>query len=488
MANVITSFLVGIGLDTTDFEKGEKRVSQSMEGIRSSTLAIGSAMASAAIGAGVRVDQLAEKSRKLQDQLYRTNTQTTWAQGYGVALRELGGNADDAVGRITGLEERLAAIRMGDRSFVDTLGPAGFDAGQLSQAKSAQEFITMAADQFSRATHTQQVNMANVLGLTDAEFKLWQQGGTYVTEHSNKLAEQIGYTDSLNQKQYEYSQAWVGLNLELDKAGNTLSNIMLPNMTSLVKLANEYAGAFNKFAQENPDEANAAVTGSTIAAAGFGLSSIGAVLGKFGVPGAGVLRAAGPVGTAAGISVAAEPWVDKGLNSVFGGSEYYQNLRTAPTWGEFGQALIGQRETTPEVKRYVESRYVESEKVKNEVQQNLPAWNAYQSGGIPAASIYTQPQNTTTVNNIYEPERIYPSKNPETSGDDYTPPSFMRDYNAAATGSETALAMPPLRVDNNIKFTGKVEMDGRAMGEFVDTRIDEHNEQAVQQYSTRVSR
>ena len=494
MANVITSFLVGIGLDTTDFEKGEKRVQDSMEGIRSSTLAIGSAMASAAIGAGVRVDQLAEKSRKLQDQLYRTNTQTTWAQGYGVALRELGGNADDAVGRITGLEERLAAIRMGDRSFVDTLGPAGFDAGQLSQAKSAQEFITMAADQFSRATHTQQVNMANVLGLTDAEFKLWQQGGSYVTEHSNKLAEQIGYTDSLNQKQYEYSQAWVGLNLELDKASNTLSNIMLPNMTNLVNLANEYTEAFTKFAQENPDETTAAVAGSSIAAAGFGLSSIGAVLGKFGVPGAGVLRAAGPVGTAAGISVAAEPWIDKGLNSVFGGSEYYQNLRTAPTWGEFGQALIGQRETTPEVKRYVESREPNFlDKTWDFLSQPSPMRqqndrHMMEINRNKTASPTYEPERIYPLQPAQQPERIYPLQNPETSGDDYTPPSFMRDYNAAATGSETALAMPPLRVDNNIKFTGKVEMDGRAMGEFVDTRIDEHNEQAVQQYSTRVSR
>lgn len=461
MANVITQFLVGIGLDTSDFEKGEKRVKTSMEGIKSSTLAIGSAMASAAIGAGVRVDQLAEKSRKLQDQLYRTNTQTTWAQGYGASLKELGGNADDAVGRITGLEEKLAAIRMGDTSWTDSLGPAGFNTGQLAQAKSAQEFIKMAADQFASASHTQQVNMANVLGLTDAEFKLWQHGGQYVSDHSDQLAAQLGYTDSLNAKQYEYSQAWVGLNLELDKAGNTLSNIMLPNMTSLVKLANEYAGAFNKFAQENPEEANATVTGGTIAAAGFSLSSIGAVLGKFGVPGVGMLRAAGPVGTAAGISVAAEPWVDKGLNMLFGGSEYYQNLRTAPTWDEFGQALLGQRETTPEVRRYVEMRNKESEDTSRTVQSNLPSWNAYQTGKVPSM---------------------------HTAGSEYAPNAYSRDYNADATGAATATSMPPINVKPRITVAGKVEMDGRAMGEFVATQIDEHNEQAAMQFSTRTDR
>lgn len=437
MANVITQFLVGIGLDTSDFEKGEKRVKTSMEGIKSSTLAIGSAMASAAIGAGVRVDQLAEKSRKLQDQLYRTNTQTTWAQGYGASLKELGGNADDAVGRITGLEEKLAAIRMGDRGWLDTLAPAGFNTGQLSQAKSAQEFIKMAADQFSTASHTQQVNMANVLGLTDQEFKLWQQGGSYVESHSQQLATQLGYTDSLNAKQYEYSQEWVKLNLEMDKAGNTLSGIMLPSMTKLVGLANEYAGAFNSFAQQNPETVSAGVTGGTIAAAGFSLSSIGAVLGKFGVPGAGLLRTAGPVGTAAGISVAAEPWVDKGLNSVFGGSEYYQNLRTAPTWGEFGQALIGQRETTPEVRKYLQSR------------------------------------------------------NSLTSGSGYDPNDYMPDYNAYMTGQVSSaglINMPPPKIDNRVTVTGKVEMDGRAMGEFVATQIDEHNEQAAMQFSTRTDR
>lgn len=452
MANVITSFLVGIGLDISDFERGEKRVKTSMENIRSSTLAIGAAMATAAVGAGVRVDQLAEKSRKLQDQLYRTNTSPTWAQGYGVALTELGGNADDAVGRITGLEERLAAIKMGDRSWVDSLGPAGFDAGNLAQAKDAQDFINRAADQFSRATHTQQVNMAAVLGLTDAEFKLWQQGGSYVTEHSNKLAQQIGYTDALNQKQYGYSQAWVGLNLELDKASNTLSNIMLPSMTSLVNLANEYTSAFNKFATENPDEANAAVTGGMVAAGGFGLSSVGAIAGKFGIPGAGILRAAGPIGAAAGISVAAEPWVDKGLNSMLGDSEYFQNLRTAPTWSEFGQALIGQRETPPEVQKYVEMRK-------------------------------EQATNTHTQTETVQPYWMKP-----TEGTDYAPYSYKPDYNAVATGNEAAQAMPPLRVDNNIKMTGKVELDGRQIGEIIDIKIDENNQQAISQYDTRVSR
>lgn len=437
MANVITSFLVGIGLDTSDFESGENRVNQAMEGIKSSTLAIGSTMAAAAIGAGVRVDQLAEKSRKLQDQLYRTNTETTWAQGYGVALTELGGNADDAVGRITGLEEKLAAIKMGDRGWVDSLGPAGFDAGDLAQARDAQDFITRAADQFSRATHTQQVNMAAVLGLTDAEFKLWQQGGSYVDAHTRQLAAQIGYTESLNQKQYEYSQSWVELNLQMDKAGNTISEIMLPGMTELVKKANEYTGALNKFAQENPD------TTKTLVEGGTAVGLVAAVL-----TGAKVLSKIPGLGGLGGVAAPAATVVGGGLAA-----------------NEGWDAIMG----------YSDSEYGTDTTAGGNLKKDSPLGRVYDFiyDGVDSA-----PDSSS-----------YLSK--PTHGAEYSPSGYNSDYNAAAVASVAAAAvtaMPPLRIDNKLNLTGVVELDGMKMGEIVDTKIDQHNQQAITQFDTQVSR
>lgn len=347
MANVITQFLIGIGYQYDD--KGERQAKAGMEAIKSSTLAIGSALGAAAIGAGVRVDQLAEKSRQLQDTLYRTTTSTTWVQGYGAAMTELGGNADEAASRVTSLEQQLAAIKMGDRGFLDSLGQAGFDAGDLSQAKSAQDFITRASEQFSRATHTQQVNMANVLGLTDSEFKLWQQGGRYVDDHSRKLAEQLGYTDSLNEKQYEYSQSWVELNLELDKAGNTISNIMLPGMTGLVERAKDFVGTINQFAKDNPEETKNIIQGGAAVGIGAGILTGGKILSK--VPGLGALgRFAGPVGAATGGGFWANSEWDKIMEDsdqwygkeTTGGGNFKRNSPLGKAWdfsAEWGKNL-----------------------------------------------------------------------------------------------------------------------------------------------------
>lgn len=463
MANVITSFLVGIGLDTSEFESGEKRVNQAMEGVKSSTLAIGSAMAAAAIGAGVRVDQLAEKSRKLQDQLYRTNTETTWAQGYGVALTELGGNADDAVGRITGLEEKLAAIKMGDRGWVDSLGPAGFDAGDLAQARDAQDFITRAADQFSRATHTQQVNMAAVLGLTDAEFKLWQQGGSYVDAHTRQLAEQIGYTESLNQKQYEYSQSWVELNLEMDKAGNTISEIMLPGMTELVKKANEYTGALNKFARENPETTEKIIgTGAAVGAGAAALTGA-KVLSK--VPGLGGLGGAAlPI--AAGIA-----------GGFWANDEWSKIMEDSDNW--YGKETIA-------------GGNLKKNSPLGKTASYLSDWGSSLWGDLTAPPPMWQANDRHRINveRNRRGESTLPSSYP-IDNKDYAPATYNSDYNAAAVGGVAAAAvtaMPPLRIDNKLNLTGVVELDGMKMGEIVDAKIDQHNQQAITQFDTQVSR
>ncbi len=55
----------------------------------------------------------------------------------------------------------------------------------------------------------------------------------------------------------------------------------------------------------------------------------------------GIKGVLGKAGLIWGISMGVEPLVDKGLNAVFGGNEWFQNLRTARDWSEFGRSIIG---------------------------------------------------------------------------------------------------------------------------------------------------
>ncbi|WP_445497374.1 lytic transglycosylase catalytic [Photorhabdus sp. SF281] len=50
----------------------------------------------------------------------------------------------------------------------------------------------------------------------------------------------------------------------------------------------------------------------------------------------------GKAGVAGVVAVASEPYIDKALNRAFGGYNYFQRIRTAKTWDDFGSALIGE--------------------------------------------------------------------------------------------------------------------------------------------------
>ncbi|OWO82953.1 hypothetical protein B5C26_08110 [Photorhabdus luminescens] len=50
----------------------------------------------------------------------------------------------------------------------------------------------------------------------------------------------------------------------------------------------------------------------------------------------------GKVGVAGAAAVVSEPYIDKALNRAFGGYDYFQRIRTAKTWHDFGAALIGE--------------------------------------------------------------------------------------------------------------------------------------------------
>ncbi|KAB1581161.1 lytic transglycosylase domain-containing protein [Serratia marcescens] len=69
--------------------------------------------------------------------------------------------------------------------------------------------------------------------------------------------------------------------------------------------------------------------------------SAGLLVGGSGAGAGGFKGFLGKLGIAGGVAVASEPWVDKALNWLFGGNDYFQNVRTAPTWHDFGQSLIG---------------------------------------------------------------------------------------------------------------------------------------------------
>lgn len=424
MANTITNFLVGIGYDTTELERGEREFNRSMEGIRSTATIAGAAMATALIGVGKIAVENADRINTLRLQ---TNTFATSARdvnNYGSALRSLGGDAGDAVREIGRAEEALSNLRLrGDASTFTELAYAGVNIESLTSAESGGEFMRRLADQFPQLDQQQQLSVQNTLGLSPASVELLRQGGEGYQRIMNNVDSIAGITPELIQMSKDYNAVISETQLKWDGVKNTLTEAVLPSMTRIASLAGDAADYLNQLIKDNPDTAPTALGALGVGAAGATLTAGAGLLARFGVPGAAtVSRISAPVGVAAAGGLAAS----SGWDILMDNREQEYGKETTAGGNLLKNGPLG--------------------RTWDWVFDNEPT---------------TENQPPTQKDTAQVP---YWSK--PTQGTNYAPQSYLPDYNATAVGQtagQQVAAMPPVQVKSTVQNNLVVELDGRAL-------------------------
>ncbi|WP_340619673.1 transglycosylase SLT domain-containing protein [Xenorhabdus siamensis] len=105
--------------------------------------------------------------------------------------------------------------------------------------------------------------------------------------------------------------------------------------------------------------------------AGKWLTSILGTLGKVGraaknikLPGGGMIGKAGAVGVAAGVAYESEEYIDSALNWLLGDFDWFQRARTAQTWSDFGNALMGKGDA-----KWVDGKWIDNRNKPKEEKQ-----------------------------------------------------------------------------------------------------------------------
>ncbi len=349
MANTITNFLVGLGFDVDD--KGRKEFESGLKSIESTTLKAGAAMSGALIAAGAVIDNNAKSIANVSNQAFRMSSSTEYLLKFGAALQRAGGDAGDAVTEMQRLDGMMDELRVkGQSDTINELARVGFDVSNIVQATDSEDLAKRIADEYQKASEGQRRVASQILGISDATAKLYTGGGDYLKSQIEDAGNLTHVTQNLIDRAVEYNQKLRDAQTSWDGLVNTATEQYLPVMGKIVDASNQAFKLLDMFVRENPDQAAQIGVGATVGATGAALSATGAVASKIGLSGTGsALRAAGPVGVAAGTSIAAEPLIDQGLNYLFGDSKYFQNIRSAPTWSDFGMALLGQDKNSPTI-------------------------------------------------------------------------------------------------------------------------------------------
>lgn len=302
MANVLTSFLIGIGFDTSKLDSGMRDVDSKMGQVKGSALKVSAALvgafgaaAASVVKTAAGVDQLALKTGNMR-------TPMQYIYNYGNALKFLGGSAEDALGIVSTIEKTLNNLQLkGELGPLQDLALAGIDISQLTNAKSAQEFLATLSQQVPQLDKTQRGVVQQSLGLSDAALKSLTQGPEAFQASMARSEELSGNLDELTDNSRKLMENSAEFSLAIEGVTNEIAKQFLPSLVGV-------SGWINGFLKENREGITGAIkyaadnaTATAVLGAGATASLLGAGLSKIGLSTIG--GAAGGAGTL-GVAVA----------------------------------------------------------------------------------------------------------------------------------------------------------------------------------------
>ena len=337
MSSVLTSFLVGIGWDTSSFDQGTKHIESSMGSVKSSVLQTAASIGTltALTGAGLK---FAKSTSEIDNFTRSIGVGRSDLLAFGGALQGMGGDADSAMGILTSLEQKRASILTGETGWIAPAARAGIDTNSILQATDSLDAVLRLSDQFQQLSAQQRLNAADALGFDPATVAFLSQGRDVVEATLNQYRDARPLVDGLTEASRDLTQEWSRLEALAGGIGDKVQSKLIPAITQATTVVTEFLNA-NKQAIDagiekygTPENIEAA----SVAAAGAGVSTVGAVAGsllqRFGLTGTGSLvaggaRLAGGAGVAYGVSDIASRFADEQLQQIPG----YQELDAAFT-------------------------------------------------------------------------------------------------------------------------------------------------------------
>ena len=299
MAKVLRNFLIGVGLDTKNYDKGAESVENSLGRMRSLSTIAGSAIAGAfasvglsAITAGNRVDEL-----NLQFERFRASPQ--FINDYGNAVEAMGGQYQDAVRAIATAEDALNKLKIGEYAAFQQAALIGVrdELMALERAADGGDFLMQLADIIPKMNNEQQALLQDSLGLSDGVMRSLRGGAAELSAAIDRAGELYGDFGRATEAAREYNRALAELNTRFEGIGETMAEKVLPSFTSILDgfggFIDKHKGPIEQGAEmiaDSPVGSGLIAGGAAAAATGAGLKAVG--LGSAG----GAISRFGPIG------------------------------------------------------------------------------------------------------------------------------------------------------------------------------------------------
>jgi hypothetical protein len=252
MANTISNFLVGIGLDTTDFDRGAQNVDSGLDGIRSSALQL-AALAAGAFGANQLINGFANANDELGKFSQTFSVLPNDVAALGRALQHEGGSLESFMAQLAGIEQLRASTPQQLAGLFSSAGIVGLDPSVILDAENATEAYKALAGVFDDLSGQQRLQAANVFGLDEASIRLLSRGTEGVEKLIASEKEMRPVTEAMIKESYRYVDSLQDLSTNIGGVADQISVKLLPGISSTVEGMNNWIGANREFISSGID-------------------------------------------------------------------------------------------------------------------------------------------------------------------------------------------------------------------------------------------
>lgn len=269
MANIITQFLIGLGIsyDGKGAEQAEKDIDNlgksaeqaggqmddvgksldkgvktGVENSKSRIMSLvatfkGAGLAMSGVAAGVGAawafeSKKAQQAYDLNNQLVTSQFGPTEVYGLGALAEQRGGDRQATTNSLLNIERGINRIQTGDVGMIQQLAVAGIRVDNPT-GRTREDIYSDIAGQFQRLDMTRQSNVAEVLGLDPATVRVWQEFGATTLEVSKARAAELGYTEQHNAALNAINQTIIDTQQKMEGLGNTIADILAPSIKTL---------------------------------------------------------------------------------------------------------------------------------------------------------------------------------------------------------------------------------------------------------------
>ena len=276
----ITDFTVGLGFDSTAFDRGIRNAERSLGSFKSDVLQVGATLAGAfslnalSFGFAEQKEGIRQFAQSIGVAADKYSALAQAADSYGASEGEL-------QGVLSQMAKDRAAIAKGQFNYED-LAITGIDWGSIHNAKDDVEALISLADQWQGLNKSQRINTAQYYGLSPQMIDLLNQGEDGVRKLMVTFGKARPYTEGMGDAARRFSQEWAVLSANVGGFADRIAMPFIEDIADIVEAINDWSDANKDWLNSGADLIGEHLTVFAAVVAAFPIAKLAGLIGWLG--------------------------------------------------------------------------------------------------------------------------------------------------------------------------------------------------------------